>query len=97
MILSFRTDIPGQDPLIQTLPTPRCLQSRNARFCNVLFDVTSYYFFGWNIFHLLSYEQNLLTNKIAGKLMNIKKIKLYKNVNIQNIFYEKLYMKSQVL
>ena len=31
--------------------------------------------FSWNIFHLLSYEQNLLTNRIAGKLMNIKKIK----------------------
>ena len=35
--------------------------------------------FGWNIFHLLSYEQNLLTNRIAGKLMNIKKIKLLGN------------------
>ena len=42
------------------------------------------HFFGWNIFHLLSYEQNLLTNRIAGKLMNIKKIKLfhYKTVTI---------------
>ena len=35
------------------------------------------HFFGWNIFHLLSYEQNLLTNRIAGKLMNISKNKLY--------------------
>ena len=34
-------------------------------------------FFGWNIFHLLSYEQNLLTNRIAEKQMNIKKIKLF--------------------
>ena len=33
--------------------------------------------FDWNIFHLLSYEQNLLTCRIAGKLMNMKKIKLY--------------------
>ena len=37
------------------------------------------HFFGWNIFHLLSYGQNLLTNRIAGKLMNIKKIKLLSN------------------
>ena len=36
----------------------------------------SVHFVGWNIFHLLSCEQNLLTNRIAGKLMNIKKIKL---------------------
>ena len=36
------------------------------------------HFFGWHIFHLLSYEQNRLTNRIAGKLMNIKKIKLFK-------------------
>ena len=35
------------------------------------------HFFGWNIFHLLSYEQNLLSNRIAGKLMNIMKIKLF--------------------
>ena len=35
------------------------------------------HFFGWNIFNLLSYEQILLTNRIAGKLMNIKKIKLF--------------------
>ena len=35
------------------------------------------HFFGWNIFHLLSYEQNLLINRIAGKLMNLKKIKLF--------------------
>ena len=35
------------------------------------------HFFGLNIFHLLSYEQNLLTNRIAGKLMNTKKIKLF--------------------
>ena len=50
--------------LIQTLPTSRCLQWGNARFWNVLFDVTSYYwklyvkcpvhFFGWNIFHLFN-------------------------------------------
>ena len=33
------------------------------------------HFFGRNIFHLLSYEQNLLTNRIADKLMNIKKFK----------------------
>ena len=37
------------------------------------------HFFGWNIFHLLSYEQNLLTNRIAGKLMKTKKIKLLGN------------------
>ena len=29
--------------LIQLLPTSRCLQWHNARFCNVLFDVTSCY------------------------------------------------------
>ena len=33
-------------------------------------------FFRWNIFYSLSYGQNVLTNRIAGKLMNIKKIKL---------------------
>ena len=46
------------------------------------------HFFGWNIFHLLSYEQNLLTNRIAGKLMNIKKIKL--------LNHEKMCIKSEV-
>ena len=60
-----------------------------ARFCNVLFDVKSCYWkslckmpsalIRLNIFHLLSYEQNLLPNRIAGKLMNIKKIKLLDN------------------
>ena len=34
------------------------------------------HFFRWNIFHLLSYEQNFLSNRTAGKLMTIKKIKL---------------------
>ena len=29
--------------LIQTLPTSRCLQWRNARFCNVLLNITSCY------------------------------------------------------
>ena len=36
------------------------------------------HFFSWNSFHLLSYEQNLLINRIAGELMNIKKIELFK-------------------
>ena len=34
------------------------------------------HFFRSNIFHSLSFEQNLLTNRIAGKLINLKKIKL---------------------
>ena len=45
------------------------------------------HFFRWNMFHSLSYEQNILTNKIAGKLVNIKKIKLFKcngNESVQN-------------
>ena len=42
------------------------------------------HFFGWKLFYLLSYEQNLLTNRIAGKLMNIKKIKLFHNENTPN-------------
>ena len=39
------------------------------------------HFSHWNIFHSLSYEQNFLTNRIAGKLMNVKKIKLLWNDN----------------
>ena len=39
------------------------------------------YFFRLNIFHSLRYEQNLLASKIAGKLMNIKKLKLLQNEN----------------
>ena len=35
------------------------------------------HFFRLNIFHSLSYEQNCLTNRTEGKLMNIKKIKLF--------------------
>ena len=35
------------------------------------------HFFRWNIFYLLSYEQNILTNRIEGKLMNIKKIIIF--------------------
>ena len=35
------------------------------------------HFFHWNIFHSLRYEQTFLTNRIAGKQMNIKKIKLF--------------------
>ena len=73
--------------LILTLSTSHCLQWRNARFCNVFFDVTSCYrkslckipsaLFRWNIFHSLRYEHNCLTNRIAGKQRNIKKIELY--------------------
>ena len=40
------------------------------------------HFFRWNIFHSLSYEQNFLTNRIAGKLMNIKKIIYLCNISI---------------
>ena len=40
------------------------------------------HFFRWNIFHSLSYEQNFLTNRIAEKLMNIKKIKLLEDVTV---------------
>ena len=38
--------------------------------------------FRLKMFHLWSYEQSLLTNRIAEKLMNIKKIKLFKNENV---------------
>ena len=35
------------------------------------------HFFRWNIFYSLRYEQNFWTNRItAGKLMNMKKLKL---------------------
>ena len=37
------------------------------------------HFFRWNIFLSLGYEQNFLTNRIGGKLMKIKKMKLYIN------------------
>ena len=83
--------------LIQTLPTSR-LQWRNARFSNMLFDIKSCY---WKslckmssalclLEHFSFTEQwtNFLTNRIAGKLINIKKIKLccnepcYKEVEV---------------
>ena len=34
-------------------------------------------YFRLNIFHSWRYESNVLTNRIAGKRMNIKKIKLF--------------------
>ena len=40
------------------------------------------HFFGWNIIPLLGYEKNLLTNRIAGNVMNIKQIKLLKHGNV---------------
>ena len=43
--------------------------------------------FGWNIFHLTSYEQNLLTKAISGKLMNIKKIELFKYERLNEHFF----------
>ena len=36
------------------------------------------HFFRWNSCHSLRNEQKLLTNRIAGKQMNIKKIKLFR-------------------
>ena len=47
--------------------TLRCVTENHCVKCPV-------HFFGRDIFHLLSYEQNLLTSRIAGKLMNIKKL-----------------------
>ena len=50
------------------------------------------HFFRWNIFYSLSYEQIFLTDRIAGKLMNIKKIKiqlLYFYFNIYNFYSSK--------
>ena len=43
------------------------------------------HFFRSNIFLSLSYEQNFLINRIAGKLMNIKKIKLFGLTNTWHI------------
>ena len=51
-------------------------------------------FFRWNIFHSLSYEQKILTNRIAGKLMNIKKIKLY---NVIFVYLHDFKFKSKLL
>ena len=55
--------------------------------CLILHNVTGnrylkypVHFFCWIIFHSLSYEQNFSTNRIAGKLLNIKKIILFSNV-----------------
>ena len=52
----------------------------SLKLCHVTenrYGKCSVHLFRWNIFHSLWYEQNLLTNRIAGKQMNIKKIKLF--------------------
>ena len=79
---------------IQTLPTSHCLQWRNSRFCNMLFDVTSVY---WKSLCKMPSALFLLEhfsfielwtkffNRIAGKLMNIKKIKLFDLTNTWHI------------
>ena len=66
--------------LIQTLLLWRCLQWHNARFFSVLFDVAPCY---WKspckiprAQNSWRYESIVLTNRIARKRMNIKKIKL---------------------
>ena len=61
------------------------LQWCNKRFCNMLFDVVSCYWkslckmpsalFPLEHFSFMSYEQNILSIRITGKLMNIKKNK----------------------
>ena len=76
---------------LQTLLTSCCLQGRNVRFCNTLFDVCHgtenrpEHFFSWNIFYSLKYKQNFLTNRIAGKQMNIKEIKLLSDASSNRI------------
>ena len=45
------------------------------------------HFFCWNIFHSLRNEQKILTNIIAGKLMNRKKIKLFKGCTLNEDFF----------
>ena len=67
--------------LIQALLLWCCLQWRNARLYSVLFDVAPCY---WKSLCKIPHAQNswryesiVLTNRIAGKWMNIKKIKLY--------------------
>ena len=68
--------------LIQALLLWRCLQWRNARLYSVLFDLASYY---WKSLCKIPrvnswrYESIVLTNRIAGKRMNIKKIKLLRH------------------
>ena len=66
--------------LIQALLFWRCLQWRNARLYSVLFDVVPCY---WKSLCKIPraqnswrYESVVLTNRIARKRMNIKKIKL---------------------
>ena len=61
----------------------RCLQWRNARLYSVLFDAAPCY---WKSLCKIPraqnswrYESIVLTNRIAGKRMNIKKIKLFKD------------------
>ena len=67
--------------LIQALLLWCCLQWRNARLYSVLFDVAPCY---WKSLCKIPraqnswrYESIVLTNRNAGKRMNIKKIKLY--------------------
>ena len=67
--------------LIQALLLWRCLQWSNARLYSVLFDVAPCY---WKSLCKIPcaqnswrYESIVLTNRIAEKRMNIKKIKLF--------------------
>ena len=94
-LLSVAFSFMRSSSLIQTLPTSRCLQWRNARFCNVFLDVVSCY---WNrcvkctelfrrwIFFIHWCINNFLTNRSAGKRMNIKKIQLFRSVTSDIIF-----------
>ena len=72
--------------LIQALLLWRCLQWRNARLYSVLFDVAPCYW-KWlckipRAQNSWSYESIVLTNRIAGKRMTIKKIKLWRYESI---------------
>ena len=77
--------------LIQALLLWRFLQWHNAGLYSLHFDVAPCY---WKSLCKISraqnswrYESIVLTNRIAGKQMNIKKIKLYLNIMNMNIHY----------
>ena len=52
------------------------------------------HFFRWDIFHSLRYEQIFLTNRTAGKQMNIKTFKLYQNVSSSTLCSKIIYLKG---